>query len=186
MRYLVLSLLLVASCGKGEAPCNSKWFDAAGLKICDNDLGVSSDEVELAVDILESDLNSRDIYSDITGLRKTFADNNTEVIFTDKDLAVNCEEVDEWGGISFCEKDVWGVNINWERIYIHFDDCLAWTAFIHELLHSVEHYYLDVQDGSKHDTPEFFVQGWKTVYENSITVEHTANATLRDSLSRCE
>jgi len=147
MKYFTIFLLLfVASCGKDEARCTSEWFEAAGLKICDNDLGVSSDEVELAVDILENDLTSRVRYVYVTELKKTFEEEGIEVIFTDKGIGVDCEEVDEWGEIYYCEASVHGVNIDHVRNYVVYHDCLAWTALVHELLHSIEYFYIDIEN----------------------------------------
>jgi hypothetical protein len=187
MKQLMIVLLLtVASCGRGEVPCNSGWFDAAGLRICDNDLGVSSDEIELAIDILEEDLTSRTRYTNIVDLRGTFKDNDIEVIFTDKDIGVNCERVDEWGDVYYCERAVSGVNLDHVRNYVIFDECLGRTSFIHELLHSIEYFYLDIEDGSEHDTPEFYILLKDTPEVRANTVESSTNRKIRNRLERCE
>jgi hypothetical protein len=180
-----LTLLLVASCGMEEAECTSEWFEAAGLKICDNDLGVSADEVKLAVETLESDLTSRERYTHITNLEDTFKKKNIEVIFTDEDLGINCRKVDEWGQIYYCERTPYGVNIDHVRSYVTFNECLAWTALVHELLHSIEYFYLGVEDGGNHDTPEFFIIGQDNIYDKVHTVEYTVEYKLAPKLERC-
>ena len=98
MKWLSILMLMTASC-MGDANCDSDWFGAAGLTICDNDLGISSEEVEYLVDVLEDEISSRDRYSDITDLKKTFKNGEVEVIFTDKHITVGCEEVDKYGDI---------------------------------------------------------------------------------------
>ncbi|MHA2280177.1 MAG: hypothetical protein ACXAC5_04805 [Promethearchaeota archaeon] len=182
MKQLVIGLLLITASCKGEAECSSDWFKAAGLEICDNDLGVSSDEVEYAVDVLENNTSSRSRYSDVTGLKKTFKDNQIEVIFTDQGIATGCEQVDGWGDIYYCDRFTIGVNLDGVRIYVKYNDCLSRTAFIHELLHSIEYFYLNVEDKNAHNTPEFFV---KVGQESGNTIESSVNRILENTLERC-
>ena len=168
---------VLSACGKYA--CESDTFETSGLVICHNNLDVKRHEVDRAVDLLELELNK--VYPKINNIASKFREKDVMVVFLDENLAVDCEEIDR--GVYICEKYAGGVNVDSNTLYVGWHPCLGFTAFPHELLHSVENFYLDIKDGSKHDTPYFFAEETDPYTES---IEYKVEDTLQNELDRCQ
>ena len=156
MRFGILIVALCA-CGRTDVPevnCNYK-FNAGGLKVC-SEGELSPAEVEFAVQATEEQTALR--YPQVVGLKETLEHNKVNVWVVDDPLAMNCEELEQ--GIYRCDKYIGGVNVDGDVIYVRYNSCSAYIPLGHELLHSIEKYYLpDIPHGD-HETPWLFMQNY--------------------------
>lgn len=147
--------LLFASCG-GELVIRECTQFTAG--ICFNtSKSISVDDVLNLVEITEQELLKW--YPDTPPLSELFSDVGVKVYIRDEALAAHCEEIDD--NIYVCDYWISGVAMDdGTKIYIRHQDCLAWTALAHELLHTFELQWLgaEIQDAFNHVTPHLFYQ----------------------------
>lgn len=153
-RLLSLFLLIfLASCGKSY-DCDSPDFHTAGLDVCAKGLSVVPEHVELAVQFVEQ--RTQEVYPEVVETAKKYNNKGVLVVFLDSDLSVECEEIEN--GIYKCKQHIGGANTNWGRkMFVKYHKCLAFTSLPHELLHSIEEFYLGGYS-KDHETPEMFVQ----------------------------
>lgn len=181
MKKMLILVLLSASCGGTfwVEECPGDWFfEAGGLIVC-SEGELDPAEVEYAVQITEAETAVR--YPEVSNLKDTLKNNEVAAYFVDDDLALDCEKLDE--NIYRCGDTIGGANYNGEELYIRYHPCLALTALGHELLHSVERYYLDTFFTSDHTTPWLFYQSSPNQVE---AVEHKIFQDLFANLASCE
>lgn len=177
VKYLILLSLILSGCGYKDL-CESDTYKTSGLTICDNYFAANPDELNRAVDLLEIELQNK--YPEIQDIKDEFEKHDVRVIFTEEKLAIDCERVN--GSMYTCETFASGVNVNHNMLYVRYSNCLAFTSFTHELLHSIGKFYLKVKDGSEHDTPFFFQSG----SESQDSIEYIVDSTLKNELDRCQ
>ena len=164
--FLALAAITALSCGddKAEIKCMDE-FSAGGLKVC-SEGPLSAEEIEYTVRVVEEKTAER--YSQVSNLKEKLKNHKVHIYFIDDPLSMECKELEH--GIFRCEKHISGVNVNGDVIYVKYHKCLAYTSVGHEILHSIERYYLgDIPHGD-HATPWLFEQAdWEHYTE---TVEY--------------
>lgn len=136
----ILFLLSVAACG-GSLNLAGDCFHAGGLDVCSQvDGAVSPTDISILVSIVEEEVQR--VYPEVTNLVKTLEDHDVSVLFVTGGLAVGCVELQR--DIYQCAKLAAGVNVDGDAIFVSLraEGCLAVMSLGHELLHSVEAYYL--------------------------------------------
>jgi len=166
MKNILMSMFVVLvgcySCGPSERGECEVRYHTSGMDVC-YDIEVKPEEVDLGVQIVEEYVRS--IYPEVTNFAQKMERKNVSIYFIDGDLVNDCEKVEnnaqvciDIGGITFI---YYAQNVI--SIYVEKRDyqrCLGETSFGHELLHVVEHLYLDVGIGeiNDHTLPYFFIQ----------------------------
>lgn len=173
--FLVSIAILMLSCGEEEPTIKCKQeFTAGGLKVC-SEADVSADEIERSVQIVEEQVKER--YPEVSNLKDKLKNKKVHIYFIDDPLSMECSEIEH--GIFRCDKHISGVNVDGDVIYVQYYKCLAYTSMGHEILHSIEKYYLgDIPHGD-HATPWLFEQAdwdhYTETVEYQIFVEQFLN-----------
>jgi hypothetical protein len=177
-------MLINISCGGIELCESGETYKISGLNICDNGFDILPEDIEHTVSVLEQETNIR--YPEISNLKRIFNNNNVTVTFTDAALATNCQQIEGTNNrVYACERSLGGFNENGNTLYVRYNDCLAYSSLSHELLHSIEFYYLDIKNGANHDTPFFFIRRDGVVEENLETIEFKTTSILVRTLEKC-
>lgn len=154
-QVLMLAVILLGACGDDGSDKIVCEYIPSGLCIDTRGLQVSLDEIEYMVGVLEEQIQF--FYPEISNLPEAFKNLEATVTFIDGDLALDCSRVpNSPEGLEVC-RNIGGVNYLYHNMFVEYHRCLSWTALGHELLHSVENYYLGVDD-ARHDTEWFFDQ----------------------------
>lgn len=173
MKYALLLMPLLASCGPGRVwSCD---FYTAGLCVS-SALEVDPAEVEQVVEAVEDVSNQ---YYRVKNLPQTLDKHDVRVIMTDRHLASDCKHID--ADVYVCDA-LGGVNFGGTKLYVeYYGGCLAYTALAHELLHSVDRYYLGGPHG--HSTPFMFEQA---ADDPELTIERKVFRLLLKTLPSCQ
>ena len=154
---LLITLLLSMSCGGAIViPECTYLFEVDGVTIC---AGNEVDPVEISKTIKWVEEKTQVHYPQVTNLANTLAKNNVWIFFLDIEgyLATNCFET-LFEGVYVCDQIINGQNRDGIVLLSRYHSCLAYTALGHEILHSVEIFYLKDIAGDLHDhmTPYLF------------------------------
>jgi len=183
MKKIIVLCGLILSCGgemtKEECPGDWYYEDVAGLTIC-SDGKVDPDEIRYAVQVIEQQTAIR--YPEVNNLAELLKEKKVSVYFIDEALAVNCEPVEN--GVYRCDKDIGGANVDGHRIYVRYNSCLAFTSLGHEILHSIEKYYLNIPDDVDHTVPWLFEIG--NPGHQTETVEYKIFLDLYFNVASCQ
>ena len=177
MKNKFILFFTLFACGADESnKINCTYeFKAGGLNICSED-EINPDEIEYAVQIVQE--KTAEKYPQVVDLKNTLSENNTKVYFINDNLNIDCEKIKQ--DIYRCHDNMGGINIE-KEIYVIYNNCLGKTAFAHEILHSIEIYYLsDVAVGG-HQTVDFFTQTYGVG-----AVEHKIWTELMNNLESCK
>lgn len=140
-----------------EELCQPSDLKFGGLCI-QKGFDIQEEDINRVVSVTE--LETQRYYSEVINTVDRFKKEKIRVEFIDGNLAVDCEKYEK--GVYECEDYILGVNYDAHMIYVSYDSCLGNTALAHELLHSIEHFYLDVafdkDESNDHSTPWLFVQ----------------------------
>lgn len=178
-KLIILFVGVLASCGRAYDPCLSDTFISGGLEVCHNNLPISPGDIELGVNLLQKAINI--YYPDITNIEDTFEQEIVKVIFLDAYLSYSCIDIDS--GVNICSQHIGGIAIDGAKtLYVQYKPCLGNSSFQHELMHSVEKFYLGNGDPT-HSTEHFFIQ--KSSNPRS-TIEYIANTNLRGLAESCK
>ena len=152
MNKAALLLVLLASCGKGKV----HWCDFFTAGLCVSSVNIVEPlEIEQTVEALE--YFTQEYYPKVSNLTQKFEKHNISVYLTDRNLVKDCSNI--YDEVEMCD-NIAGVNIGGSKIYVeYFGGCLAFSSLAHELLHSIDTYYLDGPHG--HSTPYFFTRKYK-------------------------
>jgi len=153
-------IILLASCNAGTvsviANTNCRYnFHAGGLEIC-SEQSLDPQEIEYAVQVVEEQTALK--YPQVVNLAGTLEENGVSVYITDDPLSLNCEEMAL--GVYRCEDHIGGVNFSGLLIFVRYDVCSAFIPLGHELLHSIEQFYLNDIPHGDHETPWLFEQNY--------------------------
>lgn len=168
MRWI--PFLLLASCAH-TYPCaepDAPYTRIRGMKICapepypDGDIERVFDEMERQV---------MDWYQHVEDIPQELKKHDVFVRFIDAAMSMECERVE--GSTYLCENHIGGRN-HGRNIYVAWSPCLKHTRFVHEVLHSVERYYLG-GTSSRHDTPGFFGNGGVEWAANELELKSCTN-----------
>lgn len=173
MKYLIVLSLLLTSCGPGRVwSCD---FYTAGLCVS-SALEVDPAEIEQVVRTVEYFSNQ---YYDVKNLPRMLEKHKVALYMTNQQLVDDCRDLG--ADVYICD-DISGVNFDGDQMYVeYYGGCLAWTALAHELLHSVDRYYLGGPHG--HSTPYMFDE-WGD--DPNLTIERRAFIFLRNTLNSCK
>ena len=182
-KLILITSFALLSCGEDEGAkieCSGGHHkDVAGLEIC-SEGKISTAEIEYMVQVVEQQTAIR--YPEVKDLPKALKDHSVKVYFVDDDMAVKCEEIEY--DVYRCDSNVSGVNVDGHNIYVRYYPCLAYTSLGHELLHSIESYYLDTPDDVDHTTPWLFEIGNMDNYKD--TVEYKIFEISYPNLESCQ
>lgn len=180
-------LIFITQLGCGEEElCQSSDLKLGGLCI-QKGFDVREGEINAMIDVLETTTQKH--YPEVVDIAGKFRDEKVRVEFTKDDLALHCEKYEK--DVYQCKDLVLGVNYGGHHIYLSYDECLGDTALSHELLHSIEQFYLGVKSdkdkSNDHLTPWLFMESlpedeWASLFD---VVEVRAMITLRCTLERC-
>jgi len=153
MRLTVFLLGIALFCCACEPTdkCLEPEVYAAGMCIL-SEYTVNVDEIEYTVDLLEKEVRAKG-YDEVEDFAKYLDINDTHVEFIDDFLSMGCEYYEN--DVYKCDMHISGVNYGGTDIYVQYHKCLGITAFAHELLHSIEWFYLNGMVG-EHMTPWFY------------------------------
>jgi len=180
MKYLLPIFLITASCGDWYF-CETEWYEVAGLQVCDNGYDVWNYEIKQAVETLQEHITT--YYPEVIEIEETFSKHQVDLTFTEKTMAMECKKIRT--NVYACDRIHTAVNIDGLSIYALYDECLADTPLVHELLHSIEEFYLDGAT-LKHITPYLFPHKESTPSGSEYSVENIVNNELRMVLNRCQ
>jgi hypothetical protein len=179
-KALFVLLLTTTSCGYADIKCREEFY-AAGIGIC-SEKPLDRQEIEYSVGVLEEKV--AEVYPQVSNLPAMFDKHWVNVFFVNDLLAAECEEIDD--GISRCEDFIGGVNTdNGITIYVAYYPCLADTSFSHELMHSIETFYLKGVDKIGHGPPQFYMQDYDTLQGKRNTVEFKTDYTIFMNVNSC-
>ena len=177
---ILCSLTILCACG-GEVPVCNPSNIAAGSCINTNGLDVSLEEIDTLAEVLETKIQER--YPYIENITTAFSNLDLTVTFIDKSLEIECKHIKHApGSLKSCTL-IGGVDYNYRNIYVRYYPCLAYTSLAHEFLHSVEYYYLGVNN-SEHDTAWFFRQHYPD--DQTVTIEYRTMIEARKDLQSCQ
>lgn len=180
--FSLLIIIFMTGCGGTfwVEECPGEWaFNAGGIFIC-SEGKLDANEIEYAVQVVEGETSL--VYPEVVSLEKTLKDNEVAAYFIDENLALNCELIEH--DVYRCEDYLNGVNYGGNHLYVRYHSCLAMTSLGHELLHSIEAYYLNRFDETGHLTPGLF---WQSVPgDPGNAVENKIFRELFYNLASCE
>lgn len=141
---ILLFVLLLEGCGGYAFDCEIE-ISAGGMNICfeneKQNLGISKQMIEETVYIVQEE--TRKHYPQVTNLKYRLDQAGTDVFFTTKDLAQDCKRP-RWDipNISICD-GIGGFNTNGNFIVVKYYGCGSLKLLEHEILHSIEIFYLN-------------------------------------------
>jgi len=163
--WLCMAVICLMQYGCGEDLCQKSDLHYGGLCI-QKGFNIAKDEVETLVAVTEAEVQR--YYPEVVDIKNKFKDEQIRVEFIDGLLAMDCDNYEK--DVYVCEHYIGGVNYNAHHIYVEYDECLGATALAHELLHSIDDFYLDaVYDNNEendHDRPWFFTNYLDTIGED--------------------
>jgi hypothetical protein len=121
--------------------------------VCTEEGEILTEEVERLVQIVEEEVQVH--YDEVVDLAEKMDKRDVKVYFVDGSLARDCKEIKR--DIFECSSpDISGVYLYPEDvIYAEYEDCLAWSSLVHEILHFIEFRYLNIR-GEDHSTEHMF------------------------------
>jgi hypothetical protein len=180
-KRLILAFMttFIVACGSENPNCNPDkydfWVDGVPVCLAPKTQQVLPEYVSMAMDFVEQE--AQRYYPEVQNVKQIFAAQLEFIYMTPKALADQCIMLEP--GIYSCERHLGGVNVErGRRIYVgswHEDrkPCLSFSSLIHELLHSIEYFYLGDSVGD-HETPYFFMQNYSEDEEVRQTIEYRA------------
>ncbi len=143
-KLMLISLfLLLTNCG-GDGTAFTDFclerFDAGGMDIC-SEFETSSYLPTLIDDLTDLvEAEAQVYYPEVINLREMLADKNVTVTLIDDSLSINCAPIHN--NIDRCEGTLSGFNRGGKDITVSYVSCNSMSTLGHEILHSVEQYYL--------------------------------------------
>ena len=151
MRLLAAILLITICSCEPSNRCEYPEVYAAGMCVL-SEYEVNVEEIEYTVEVLEREVRAKG-YSEVRDFVTALDMNKVAVEFIDSKLAIGCERHER--DVHTCDMFISGVNYGGVDMYVQHHDCLGITALAHELMHSIEAFYLDGMVG-EHMTPWFY------------------------------
>lgn len=192
MKILIMLMMCSSVACKLDIRClndDAVDFFAAGLKIC-SDYDTDPAEVEFIVNTVIEQAAIRypklldvDFQSDLEYY-------NVRVAILDDHLVTGCRKINHRQGgeaVYACEDNLGGINFNGDAILIEGNrSCLSWSALDHELLHTINLFYLD-RDGSGHGAPWMFIQdsGFQSIDPQETIELRTRNINVNEFTETC-
>lgn len=187
MKFIIAIVLLIlqTACGN-EAICQKSDLKFGGLCI-QKGYDISESDINDVISATEKETSKH--YPSVINIAQTFRSEKIRVEFVDGKLAMNCDHYER--DVYSCEEYIAGVNYDAHYIYSIYNECLADTALAHELLHSIELFYLDIgfdrNENNDHNTPWLFMEYLDVNEEASFwdIIENRIWASLACSLDKC-
>ena len=178
MYRLVLCVMLLSGCGNEN--CQQEFY-AAGINFCLDyvpDYPVSTSLIEDVVQVIERETNQ--YYPSVVDVAGMFAQRSVFVYVVSGDLYYDCIDT-ELDRVKIC-KGVGGVNGDGGHYIIierpkYRNACFSKGVLMHELLHSVDKFYLN---GDYHSTPHMFKENYTDYDDINSTIESHAILSLKD------
>ena len=155
-RIAFLIVTFLQACGSEEL-CQNSDLKFGGLCI-QKGFDIQEEDINCMMEVIETE--TRYYYSEVTNIVNKFEKEKIRVEFIDGNLAMGCEKYEK--DVYECDDYISGVNYDAQMIYVSYDSCIGNTALAHELLHSIDHFYLgevfDKDESNDHSTPWLFVE----------------------------
>lgn len=148
-RGLMVAFLFstIVACGN-ECDLNTK-----GMCVIFDSPTYTKHAINIAV---ESTFEALDEYLlEAPNLEAMFEEKGVHVTFVDYDMQIDCVKKKR---TTYECKNISGVNYASNDIYVEWRRCIADTAFVHELLHTIEYEFFNISawKGSPHQPPLFY------------------------------
>ena len=153
-----LALVLLAGCG--EVPCFNSFYTAGMLVCYDHPSQQESEQVSAQVieDLVQITEEETQVwFPEVKNLTDVLASHYVELTFTHALMGFNCSAYYGNTQITQCERRIEGFNNNGTAIVVRYEDCKANYIIGHELLHSVEAFWLGGM--TDHITPDLWEKG---------------------------
>jgi hypothetical protein len=183
--YILVLTLSVTACSSWYNPECLYRFNAGGLDVC-SPYYIDPVEIEQVVRITQEEVQK--YYPQVTNLEDKLSLNAVIAHFVDGLLLNNCVET-QIPGQYICDDPADGKNFFSSVILVSYRDCLGSTALAHEILHSIEFFYMLYEDinVASHMTPHLFTD-WALEVKKPVldTVEVRVRDRLRAELPSCQ
>lgn len=138
-----------------------------GIDLC-VDHGIDIHNPDMVLDIIDIVESNASTYYNVTGLQKTLAEHQLFIILTDRTIVGDCTTITHHESvetIQVCETNYGGFNNQGNFIVVKYQPCLGATHLAHELLHSIQRYYIG-ESGNDHSTAMMFTKPWEAALPN--------------------
>lgn len=190
MKYFLIIFFLLFTFGCGDEriqfECSHK-YNIDGISVC----SIKPIKIKQVIATIEwTSSYAKYYYPQVGNLLEDLKKKEAKLYFTKGDvyLAKNCKET-EFDDLHECELVIGGQNRNHGTTIISkYHECLGGTALVHELLHSIEIFYIKDIAGDRNDhmTPYFFYDWGKLHNKVPETVEHMGVYTQVYRFPECE
>jgi hypothetical protein len=158
MSKINMFVLISMLCGCGaEDLCQASDLKFGGLCIQEG-FDIQEQDINRMMEVIETE--TQYYYPEVVNIVDKFAEEKIRVEFIDGNLAFNCEEYER--DVYECDDYIYGINYDSHMIYVSYNECIGNTALAHELLHSIDHFYLgakyDKDKSNDHSTPWLFTE----------------------------
>ena len=140
-RCLLVACLFTPGCLLNTGECTQS-FVAGGLTVCvQREEPVDPAVVEAIVATTELEVGRW--WPKVTGLAAMLESKGVTLTIVDQVLAYRCSQLNGIPGLYTCADQFSGANYGGAEIYVFSQGCVGWSALGHELMHSIEAFYLD-------------------------------------------